>query len=161
ARAGHLPVVQRRVEFQRRRRRFRHESVGRLTQVFRLSRVGRVFEAHRFGILQARWASKTRSTLPKPTLDSGVIEIAEFAGLRLPVHLCWAVRGAMPGAPIEACRQGLKALLSDLRGDPQALETAYLSVITFSNSAQQVCPLTELMTFSEPSLTASGSTNMG
>src|SRR5262249_8220407 len=85
----------------------------------------------------------------------------EFVGRRLPVYLVLDVSGSMSGEPIEACRQGLKALLSDLRGDPQALETAYLSVITFSNSAQQVCPLTELMTFSEPSLTASGSTNMG
>ena len=30
----------------------------------------------------------------------------------------------------EAVRQGMSSLLSDLKGDPQALETAYLSVIT-------------------------------
>jgi len=67
----------------------------------------------------------------------------------------------MSGQPIEAVRQGVKALLADLRSDPQALETAYLSVITFNSSAQQVCPLTELMTFQEPNLDASGSTALG
>jgi len=67
----------------------------------------------------------------------------------------------MTGEPIEAVRQGVKALLADLRGDPQALETAYLSVITFNNSAQQVCPLTELTSFTEPQLVATGSTSMG
>ena len=86
--------------------------------------------------------------------------MAEFVGRRLPVYLVLDCSGSMSGEPIEACRMGLKALLSDLRGDPQALETAYMSVITFNSSAQQVCPLTELMTFSEPTLTASGSTNM-
>src|SRR5258708_2387206 len=87
--------------------------------------------------------------------------MAEFVGRRLPVSLVLDCSGSMSGERIEACRQGLKALLSDLRGDPQALETAYLSVITFSSGAQQVCPLTELMTFTEPALTASGSTMMG
>src|SRR5258707_3567670 len=87
--------------------------------------------------------------------------MAEFIGRRLPVYLVLDCSGSMSGEPIEACRQGLKALLADLRGDPQALETAYLSVITFGSTAQQVCPLTELVAFQEPALTASGSTALG
>jgi uncharacterized protein YegL len=85
----------------------------------------------------------------------------QFSSRRLPVYLMLDCSGSMAGEPVEACRQGLKALLSDLRGDPQALETAHLSVITFSNGAQQVCPLTEVMTFVEPTLNASGSTDLG
>jgi len=80
---------------------------------------------------------------------------------RLPVYLVLDCSGSMAGEPIEAVRAGVKALLADLRGDPQAVETAYLSVITFSSSAQQVCPLTELLAFQEPNLDASGSTAFG
>ncbi len=82
-------------------------------------------------------------------------------GRRLPVYLLLDCSGSMAGEPIEAIRQGVRALLSDLRGDPQALETAYLSVITFSSSAQQVVPLTELLSFQEPPLAAGGSTALG
>jgi uncharacterized protein YegL len=87
--------------------------------------------------------------------------MSEIVGRRLPVYLVLDTSGSMTGEPIEAVRQGVKALLADLRSDPQALETAYLSVITFNNDAQQVCPLTELTTFSEPTLNASGSTALG
>jgi uncharacterized protein YegL len=87
--------------------------------------------------------------------------MAEFVGRRLPVYLVLDTSGSMTGEPIEAVRQGVKALLADLRSDPQALETAYLSVITFNNSAQQLCPLTELTSFTEPTLAASGTTALG
>ena len=80
---------------------------------------------------------------------------------RLPVYLLLDCSGSMMGEPIEAVRQGVKALLSELKRDPQALETAYLSVITFDSSARQVIPLTELMQFQEPELKASGATALG
>jgi uncharacterized protein YegL len=87
--------------------------------------------------------------------------MSEFSGRRLPVYLLLDCSGSMSGEPIEAVRQGVKALLMDLRSDPQAIETAYLSVIKFDSSAQQLVPLTELMAFSEPSLDASGTTALG
>jgi uncharacterized protein YegL len=80
---------------------------------------------------------------------------------RLPVYLLIDTSGSMAGEPIEAVRQGVRALLSDLKGDPQALESAYLSIITFSSSAKQLVPLTELMTFNEPQFDAGGSTMLG
>lgn len=86
--------------------------------------------------------------------------MSEFSR-RLPVYLLLDVSGSMAGDPIEAVKQGVRALLAELRGDPQALETAYLSVITFSSSAKQISPLTELMLFKEPLLTAAGSTALG
>lgn len=80
---------------------------------------------------------------------------------RLPVYLLLDCSGSMVGEPMEAVRQGIKALLSELRGDPQALETAYLSVITFDSRARQIMPLTELMLFREPELSAGGATALG
>lgn len=80
---------------------------------------------------------------------------------RLPVYLLLDCSGSMTGEPIEAVRQGVKALLSELKGDPQALETAYLSVITFDSSARQISPLKELMLFKEPQLSAGGATALG
>jgi uncharacterized protein YegL len=80
---------------------------------------------------------------------------------RLPVYLLLDCSASMSGEAIEATRMGVNALVTDLRTDPQALETAYLSVITFSNTAQQVSPLTELMSFQEPTLEARGATALG
>jgi uncharacterized protein YegL len=80
---------------------------------------------------------------------------------RLPVYLVLDCSGSMSGEPIEAVRQGVKALLSELKSDPQAIETAYLSIITFASSAQQVMPLTELMLFKQPELNAGGTTSFG
>ena len=87
--------------------------------------------------------------------------MAQATGRRLPIYLILDCSGSMSGEPIEATRQGVRALLADLRSDPQALETAYLSVITFNSSAQQLCPLTELLSFQEPTLDANGSTALG
>lgn len=54
-------------------------------------------------------------------------------GRRLPVYLLLDVSGSMMGEPITAVQNGVQTLVSALNGDPQALESAYLSVITFSN----------------------------
>lgn len=80
---------------------------------------------------------------------------------RLPVYLVLDVSGSMSGEPIEAVKNGLQTLMSALRSDPQALETAYLSVITFGQSVQQIAPLMDISSFQEPNLQASGSTPMG
>ena len=69
---------------------------------------------------------------------------------RLPVYILIDTSGSMHGEPIEAVRNGLQVLISSLRQDPYALETAYISVITFSSSAKQLIPLTELMSFQIP-----------
>ncbi len=80
---------------------------------------------------------------------------------RLPVYILLDTSGSMFGEPIEAVNNGLQTLVSTLRSDPYALETAYLSVITFNSSARQDIPLTELSSFQEPKLTASGCTALG
>lgn len=80
---------------------------------------------------------------------------------RLPVYLLLDVSGSMSGEPIEAVKSGVQTLVSTLRQDPYALETAYLSVITFDDSARQLIPLTELSAFQTPSISSSGTTSLG
>ena len=56
---------------------------------------------------------------------------------RLPVYLLLDTSGSMSGEPIEAVN-GVQILVSTLRQDPYALETAYLSVIAFDSSANKL-----------------------
>lgn len=80
---------------------------------------------------------------------------------RLPVYLLLDTSGSMSGEPIEAVKNGVQTLLSSLRQDPHALETAYLSVITFDTNARQLVPLTDLASFQAPLLTPTGITSLG
>jgi len=80
---------------------------------------------------------------------------------RLPVYLLLDCSSSMIGQPIEQVRQGLRALLEDLSTEPMALETVFLSVITFHSTAQQLIPLIELMEFKEPQIQAHGTTALG
>ncbi|MCG7220764.1 VWA domain-containing protein [Acinetobacter sp. AG3] len=80
---------------------------------------------------------------------------------RLPVYLLLDTSGSMHGEPIEAVKNGVEILVSSLRQDPYALETAYLSIITFDTQAKQLIPLTEIAMFQPPQLQATGTTQLG
>lgn len=80
---------------------------------------------------------------------------------RLPVFLLLDTSGSMTGEPIEQVKNGVQMLVSALRQDPYALETAYLSVITFNSAATETVKLTELTAFQVPALAASGTTALG
>lgn len=80
---------------------------------------------------------------------------------RLPVYLLLDTSGSMYGEPIESVKNGLETLLSSLRQDPYALETAFLSIIEFNSQVVQSVPLTDLMSFQSPDLTPSGTTSLG
>jgi len=80
---------------------------------------------------------------------------------RLPVYLVLDTSGSMSGEPIQAVENGMQMLVSALRQDPQALESAFLSVITFNSNAQQDVVLTDLASFQMPPLKAGGSTELG
>jgi uncharacterized protein YegL len=80
---------------------------------------------------------------------------------RLPVYILADCSGSMNGNPIESVKSGIRALHSELMGDPSAVESTYLSVITFDSNAQQIVPLTELSQFNAPDLRAGGTTAFG
>lgn len=80
---------------------------------------------------------------------------------RLPVYLLLDCSESMAGDAIEDVSRGLHEMLSALRSDPLAIETAYLSVITFSRYAKQLAPLTEVLDFQVPKLSVRTGTAMG
>ena len=71
--------------------------------------------------------------------------------------------GSMTGEPIESVKVGLEAMLSSLRGDPFALESANISIITYDREVKVILPLTPLEDIQLPEITCpeSGPTNMG
>ena len=80
---------------------------------------------------------------------------------RLPIYLLLDTSGSMHGEPITAVQNGVQMVMSALQNDPQALETAYISIITFESEVKQLIPLTELSQFNPPQLSAGGCTSMG
>lgn len=80
---------------------------------------------------------------------------------RLPVYLVLDTSGSMSGEPIEAVKNGVQVMISSLRQNPQAIETAFLSVITFDSSARQLIPLTDLGAFQMVDIRATGTTSLG
>lgn len=84
-----------------------------------------------------------------------------FMNRRLPVYVLADCSGSMVGDPIESVKNGLRLLHANLLGDPSAVESAHLSVITFSSTAEQIIPLIEVAAFEPPELTAAGTTALG
>ena len=58
----------------------------------------------------------------------------------------------MKGEPIQAVNAGLETLVSSLRRDPQALETAHISLITFDREARLILPLTSVAELQLPEI---------
>ncbi|MEO7769082.1 MAG: VWA domain-containing protein [Ferruginibacter sp.] len=80
---------------------------------------------------------------------------------RLPVYLLLDTSGSMNGEPIEAVKNGVQVMISSLRQNPQAIETAFISVIGFGTAATELIPLTDLSSFQMVDLKAGGTTSLG
>ena len=80
---------------------------------------------------------------------------------RLPVYLLLDTSGSMKGEPIHSVNVGLQALISSLRQDPFALETVYISIITFDIEAKVFLPLTPLDLVQLQEIEVKGATFMG
>lgn len=80
---------------------------------------------------------------------------------RLPVYLLIDVSYSMSGEPLQAVQNGIERLASELRKNPYALETAWLSVMTFATDARVDAELTELAMFQSPTLSCRGMTSLG
>jgi uncharacterized protein YegL len=67
----------------------------------------------------------------------------------------------MVGEPIEQVQDGMATIVKELRTDPYALETVYISIIAFAGKAKKISPLTELYNFYPPILPIGGGTSLG
>lgn len=69
----------------------------------------------------------------------------------------------MKGEPIEAVKVGIESLISSLRTDPFALESACISIITYDKEVKVLLPLTPLEDIQLPDIVTpdSGPTNTG
>jgi uncharacterized protein YegL len=80
---------------------------------------------------------------------------------RRPVYLLLDTSQSMFGAPIQAVQQGVNMIHNELMNNPHAIETVFLSVITFSTVAQQIVQLCSVEDFKPPTLKADGYTALG
>jgi uncharacterized protein YegL len=82
---------------------------------------------------------------------------------RLPVYFLLDTSGSMFGEPIQALNNALSSMVNTLRADAQALDSLWLSIITFDRDVKEICPLTELAMFQLPEITCpqSGPTHTG
>lgn len=80
---------------------------------------------------------------------------------RLPIYFLIDVSESMVGEPIEQVQEGMNSIIKELRTDPYALETVYISIIVFAGKAQKITPLIELYNFYPPKLPIGGGTSLG
>ncbi|MBB1076146.1 VWA domain-containing protein [Rhodoferax sp. 4810] len=80
---------------------------------------------------------------------------------RLPVFFVLDCSESMVGDKLKKMEDGLQAIVRNLRSDPHALETVYLSIIAFAGIAKTIVPLVELVAFYPPRLPLGGGTSLG
>ncbi len=82
---------------------------------------------------------------------------------RLPVYFLLDTSGSMNGEPIQALNNALSGMINTLRSDAQALDSLWISIITYDREVKEIAPLTELVSFQLPEITCpqSGPTNTG
>ena len=71
---------------------------------------------------------------------------------RLPVYFLLDTSGSMYGEPIQALNYALGSMVNNLRTDAQALDSLWISIITFDREVNEICPLTELAMFQLPEI---------
>jgi uncharacterized protein YegL len=80
---------------------------------------------------------------------------------RLPVYFLIDVSESMVGEPLEQVEEGIATIIKELRTDPYALETVYLSIIAFAGKARKITSMVELFNFYPPKILIGGGTSLG
>lgn len=80
---------------------------------------------------------------------------------RLPVYFLIDVSESMIGEPLQYVQTGIETIIRELRTDPYALETVYISIIAFAGRAKKLIAMEELSNFYPPKLPIGGGTSLG
>jgi uncharacterized protein YegL len=80
---------------------------------------------------------------------------------RLPIYFLIDVSESMIGEQIQHVEDGIATIVKELKTDPTALETVFLSVIAFAGQARTLIPLQELVQFYPPKIPIGGGTSYG
>lgn len=80
---------------------------------------------------------------------------------KLPVYFVVDVSESMIGDAIDQVNDSVKRMVAALRRNPYALETVWLSVISFDSKARVVVPLTDICEFAAPNLAPRPGTALG
>jgi uncharacterized protein YegL len=67
----------------------------------------------------------------------------------------------MVGDQINSVEEGISHVIQELKKDPYALETVYISIIVFAGKAKTIIPLTDIITFYPPKFSIGSGTNLG
>lgn len=80
---------------------------------------------------------------------------------RLPIYFLIDVSESMVGDQIQLVEEGLATIIKELKSDPYALETVYISIIAFAGQAITLVPLTDIINFYPPKFPIGGGTSLG
>ncbi|MDQ1207365.1 uncharacterized protein YegL [Acinetobacter baylyi] len=80
---------------------------------------------------------------------------------RLPVFFVLDCSESMAGQNIQQMQQGIQLIMQQLRQDPYALETVYVSVIAFAGIVRTLVPLVEVFAYYPAKLPLGGGTHLG
>jgi uncharacterized protein YegL len=79
---------------------------------------------------------------------------------RLPIYFLIDVSESMVGEQLQDVEEGMGQIIRELKTDPQALETVYISILVFAGQAKTLVPLQEIINFYPPRFAIGGGTSL-
>lgn len=79
---------------------------------------------------------------------------------RLPIYFLIDISESMVGEPIEQVQDGIATIIKELKTDPYALETVWISIIGFAGKSKTITPLQDVITFYPPKIPIGSGTSL-
>jgi len=79
---------------------------------------------------------------------------------RLPIYFLIDISESMVGEPIEQVQDGIATIIKELKTDPYALETVWISIIGFAGKSKVITPLQDVITFYPPKIPIGSGTSL-